>query len=819
MKNLLLLFFLVFTEICVAQITGKVIDQNGEAVPFVNIYLKNTYVGTTSNTEGVYQLDYENTGETTVVFKFLGFKTLEKQVNITSFPYELNVTLEEETTSLNEVIVRSWENPAMRVIRKAIEYRKQNLEKIEAYTADFYSRGLWKIQNAPEKILGQEVGDLGGGLDSTRSGIIYLSETISKIKYQKPDNFYENITASKVSGQDNGFSVNSAEEADFNFYENTININTDLISPIANYALNYYEYKLEGIFYDENQKLINKIEVLPKRVNDPVFSGYIYIVEDDWEIYGVELKTTGKAVKIPPLNDLIFKQNYSYNPTEDFWVKLSQTIDFDWKIFGISGDGRFTASYSNYEFHPRFDEKTFTKEILKVERDANKKDSLYWEEVRPVPLTLEEQEDYTKKDSIQERKNSKVYKDSIDQVNNKFKLTSPIFGYTHQNSHQNNYWGFSGPIGGIHYNTVQGWKGNVDVFYRQDNEEKKTYWRSSVNLDYGLSEERFRAYATFFKKFNNFSKPYLSISSGVKKEEYNDTDALPLLINDITTLFFQRNYLKLYEKVFTEVAYSQEVVNGVRMSGQLSYEKRNPLFNNEDYVIIPHDDKVFTSNNPLAPNDFTNAAIEEHQLAKFTFGSRINFGQEYLNYPDEKYNIPSDKFPTLFVNYEKGFASNNTNYHYDLLKIAATQQLDFKNKGDFDYFISAGKFFGADRISFVDYQHFRGNQTRLNLNSDSRRFNLLPYYALSTNQEYAQLHAEHSFDGWVLGKIPLVRKLNFNLVLGYHGLATTHNQAYNEINIGLKNIGIGKFRFLRVDYVKPYFGGWQDGAFVFGFSL
>ena len=135
----------------------------------------------------------------------------------------------------------------------------------------------WK--NAPEKILGQEVGDLGGGLDSTRSGVIYLSETISKLDFKSPDKLKEKIIASKVSGDDNGFSFNNASDVDYNFYNNTIEIGNQLVSPVSEFAFNYYRYNLEGVFYDDRGNLINKIRVTPKRENDRVFSGLVYIIE------------------------------------------------------------------------------------------------------------------------------------------------------------------------------------------------------------------------------------------------------------------------------------------------------------------------------------------------------------------------------------------------------------------------------------------------------------------------------------------------------------------------------------------------------------
>ena len=207
LKITLILFCITFFS--QAQITGKITDEKNVPLPFVNIYLEDSYKGTTSNDEGVYELNIDKTGKYTIVFQYLGFKTVKKEVNITSFPFQLDILLQEDTESLEEVVVSSKENPAHRIIKLAIANRNKNLEKTLNFTADFYSRGIYRIKDAPEKILGFELGDLGGGLDSTRSGVIYLSETISKITKNKKE-FKEKIIASKVSGDDNGFSFNQA---------------------------------------------------------------------------------------------------------------------------------------------------------------------------------------------------------------------------------------------------------------------------------------------------------------------------------------------------------------------------------------------------------------------------------------------------------------------------------------------------------------------------------------------------------------------------------------------------------------------------------
>ena len=77
----------------------------------------------------------------------------------------------------------------------------------------------------------------------------------------------------------------------------------------------------EGVFY-EGAALINKIRVIPKRSKDRVWSGTIYIVEDAWEFYGAELTTTGEAIQLPFIKELVFKQNFTFDNTQNFWVKI-----------------------------------------------------------------------------------------------------------------------------------------------------------------------------------------------------------------------------------------------------------------------------------------------------------------------------------------------------------------------------------------------------------------------------------------------------------------------------------------------------------------
>ena len=176
--RLLPLFLFFFSVIGFSQVKGTITDSKKNPLSFVSIYLDGTVTGTTSNEAGSYVLPLKKTGSYTIVYQFLGYKTAKKKVDISSFPYELDMVLEEESISLSGIFISTKENPANEIIRQVIENKEENTDKFKTYTAKFYSRGLYKIKDAPEKFLGQALGDFGGGLDSTRSGIIYLSETI-----------------------------------------------------------------------------------------------------------------------------------------------------------------------------------------------------------------------------------------------------------------------------------------------------------------------------------------------------------------------------------------------------------------------------------------------------------------------------------------------------------------------------------------------------------------------------------------------------------------------------------------------------------------
>jgi len=819
MNKFFQILFLLITTIVQSQITGIVKDTSGQPLPYVNIFIENTYKGTTSNEDGYFELNISKTGNHTVVFQFLGYKTLQKKLEISQFPHAIDVVLEEENINLNEVVIDAKENPANQIIKAAIAKRQLHLEKLNAYTADFYSKGIIRIVDAPENFMGQDVGDFDGALDSTRTGILYLSETMSKIKYLKPE-LFESVTASKVSGNSTGISFNSAMDVDFNLYNNTVNINNDIISPIADYAFNYYKYKLEGEFYDDEGHLIHKINIIPKRENDRVFSGSIYIVEDTWALYGIDIQVKGSQIQVLPADTIRIRQNLTYDKSEDQWLVRAQTIDFDYSFLGFKGDGSFVANYTNYILDPESTDRNNKNEILVFEKDANKKEVEFWNNKRPVPLTTEELKDYIRRDSLETLRSSKTYLDSIDTENNKFKIINLLTGYSFKNSFKKRSFRISGPLEGVHFNTVQGYNVSLDANFTKRYNNYKNFVSIDGDLNYSVETKRLRGTLGGRYKFNAINNATAWANFGAKTQQFNRSNPISNLHNDISSLFFENNFMKIYDKQFAEIGYAQEIFNGLRFSSQIAYENRKVLFNTSDEVINPQDNIKYTSNNPLAPNDFGSAPFTNHDLILLDLGIGIRFGEKYMSYPDLKFNISNSDYPQLYFNYSKGFSASVSDYNFDHFNVRLRQNINLKTTGILKYNLSTGTFFENKDLAFTDYKHFNGNLTHVNTKGNYlSSFKNMGYYDFSTSNNYFEYHLEHDFKGYILGKIPWVNTLNLNLVIGAHGIGIKNESPYKEFNIGLGNIGWKKYRFLRVDYVRSYVNGAIDDALMFGLSF
>ncbi|TAD96344.1 MAG: carboxypeptidase-like regulatory domain-containing protein [Bacteroidetes bacterium] len=819
MKTYLFLLFacLLTFSAQAAKIFGMVKDENRKPMPFLTIFAENAEkkgFGTTTNVEGNYFLELPN-GIYTLSFRFVGYKTLQKQIEIKDSNISLDIDMEIEVMELKEVEIKSnQQDIAYEIIKNAQKKRLFYLNQIEKFACQVYIKGINRIKNSQAKIMGRDLTDIAGiKKDSSGkvSGVVYLSETVSKLFYMLPDRKKEFVISSKVSGKSNALSWNSALDFSINFYENNYFdkqfMSRPMISPISETALFHYNYQFMGTFKEKDIE-INKIKVIPKRKGSPLYSGFLYIQENSWRIQSVDLVIT-KDAGVEFLDSLKIKQVF-VPITPEIWLIGTQSSEFDWvaPIFDVKGSGNFVGAYSDYNLKPKFDTKFFDREISKITDDANKKDSLYWEKNRPIPLSKEEINDYREKDSIFVIRESKEFKDSLDQKNNKFKLSNLLFGYTYRNSYKNLNFNIGSPINNLQLNTVEGYNLNINLSVSSRDREKNTYTLFENDLRYGFLSERFYYKAKFFHVFNGINRRYLEVSGGNFIAQFNGQNPISFLQNNFYTYFLEENYLKIYEKAFAKIEVGQQILNGWTVNASLEWSRRsnlkNALLPNKRSYFLEHSNKYFTSNNPQKPfsvpenkdyeplnyeSDQINFEAQNALIAEIRM--RIDFAQKYESRPNLRVLIPS-RYPKLLLIYRKALGETP---NFDFLKVGITDDLPLGQIGLTNYQATFGTFLNKKNVPFMDFAHFNTTKTIFSNQMLNSFFNL-PYYQFSTTDDFFEGHLEHHFKGFLTNRIPFLRKLAWHLVAGTHWLYTPVSKEYGEFTVGFENM----FKIFRLDY-------------------
>jgi len=437
-----------------------------------------------------------------------------------------------------------------------------------------------------------------------------------------------------------------------------------------------------------------------------------------------------------------------------------------------------------------------TGEMLHVEDDANKKDSIYWAEMRPVPLTQEEVIDYQIKDSIQVIRESKPFLDSVDKKTNRFKPIDIIFGYDHVNRYKKRTISFSPLIQNVQYNTVQGLVLGTELDIQKRYETEKRFYKTLV-ASYGFSDKRLNGGLKLLYEFHPKNFTHAAIEGGRKTVQFSDKNPISPLVNTIYTLLAESNYMKLYQKDFLKLSYNSELANGIYMRSFLEYSDRSPLMNTAGFVLFPaaKNFKVYSSNDPLDPMQDSTTSFSKNQAVELRLNLRLRYKQRYITRPDEKWVFGS-KYPTLHLEYRKGINSAlGSDVNYDLVKASVTDRMNFKLLGRATYLVSAGKFINNKKMKLMDHYHFSGNKTILS-NFDFSDFQLLDYYTYSTQDYFIEAHYEHDFAGFILNKFPLLRKLKVNELAGIHYLYTEKIQNYFEVFLGIEKLNLARIDFV-----------------------
>ncbi|QEM08677.1 DUF5686 and carboxypeptidase regulatory-like domain-containing protein [Mucilaginibacter rubeus] len=821
MRKYILLLIIAFSVITASAqqslLTGKITDKNGQVIPFVSIYIRNSTYGTTANENGVYQFKL-NPGTYNVIYRYVGYTEKIEQVTIADHDQEHNVQMADEQFSTERVseTYRKNRDAADTIIKQVIKKRKYYMEEATSFSCAVYVKGVQKLLSVPKSLIGQEV-QRTLDLDSNGRGILYQSESLSEYNFQKPDKIREITIANRMAGQNTAFGYKKASDLQANFYENVFIIpglaSRGFVSPVAAYGPRFYNYKLLGTSV-ENGHTIDKIRITPKHSHGQYFQGDIYIVEGDWRIYSVDFFIDNKVSNLNLVDTLNIRQQY-IAITDSVWMPASTQYNFKGAVLGFKFGGYYAAVYNNYKINPTFPDGFFTGEILKIDTVANSKKPEYWENARPIPLTAYETRDYKKKDAFEEYKKTDRYLDSLQHHKNHINYPGYlIFGYAASNKSARDSLYIYPFIQTFYYNTVEGFGINAKVSYIRTYDDFHSLTITPA-VRYGFSNKIFSANvaAEYLNDPFHAAKFYADFGSDVL--DLNNVGTRSLYFNTLSTLLSENNYVKYYRSHYGDFGYQREVVNGVLLKGGLSYSSRSQLYNTSFSKIKDIKDREFTSNNPLAPPgtpaDDHSFLFPDNQALVFNASALFTFDQRYETRPTGKFNLPS-RYPMVKVNYRKGFKNIfGSDVDYDFASVDVSQDhIQVGLSGYSSFKISGGGFFNNKKLYYMDYNHFLGNQGTTFDPTYVGSFHFLPFYTYSTNGAFLEAHYQHNFAGSLFNHIPFLRKAKLEEIIGANYLTTKNNRNYREFYIGVQRL------IFRVDYGISYAG---NQKYIQGFRI
>lgn len=814
-KSILFLFVFFANTSSAQKIYGTVFSDRGDLLPYASVTIKGTSIGASANNKAKFSFSV-SPGTYTVVCQHIGYTKQEKTVTIKNNDEELTFIIAEQQLDMTEVVVKSGEDPAYAIIREAIKKRNFYSEQVKNFECELYTKDLMKLRNLPKRILGRKIEDKDVkdmGLDSSRKGIIYLAESVAKVYIKQPDKFKMEILSSRVSGSDGfGFTFPTF----ISLYQNNVSIFLDrlnprgFVSPIADAALSMYRYKYLGSFYEDGKE-INSIQVIPRRTYEPVFSGTINITDGDWRIHSLDLSLT-KTSQLEIVDTLRITQIH-VPVGNDVWRVKNQYIHFNFKQFGIDAIGNFVSVYSDYKIEPVFAKNRFNNVIINYDTASTKKTVAYWDSTRPVPLEPEEQMDYLVKDSIfQVTKDSVLSRSSVDSMNKnrpKLKVYDIFWKGLHRTRYAtngNHNWGVEALAQGLEYNTAEGLVVSFNPYYNHYFKKLKTNLSFEPNLRYGFSNKHLNAWANLYLRTRDWEtdkkirRQTLTISGGKRVSQFNKSNPITAISNSINTLFWGDNFMKTYENYFATINFNKRYESGLRFNVNVLYEDRIPLYNTTDFTVFKSDTINITPNYPY---EKMSSQFTPHQAFIMSVDVSIKPGQRYIQFPNRKMSLGSN-YPTFSLNYTKGIQNIfGSDVNFDKWQLSIHDDKNFRLAGLLKYRIGIGGFLNSKKVFIQDFQHFSGNRsTRASEYVNS--YQLARYYANSAdNSFYTFGHLEHHFNGLLTNKIPLFKRLNWNLVGGGNGFYVDNKNNYVEVFVGLENI----LKVFRVDYVAGYFNG------------
>lgn len=789
-----LLIIITVSGSCYAQsISGTVVDENGFGIPYANIYINELATGTSTDFDGVFYLGLRIEGEYSVVISAIGYEPKTISANISEpIDFEIFATLEENTVQMEEIVVRSnKKDPAYGIIKKVIDAKDKYINAVGTSERNIYLKSIETLDITEKKsnVIEEEkqFNKDGSPIDPLEEMQKKLDAEMNKINmvemqltlyHQAPKSYKEIRNAFTVYGRSESLFIPNLSEIDFSFYRNLVRLkgisDVPIISPISNTAILSYKYKLIEATVEDDGQLVYKIKVIPRKKGNATVSGMIYINEGLWNINRLELEMRKGAPKF--YDKFKFKQTYTQE--DSVWIISRQEFDYETKIGGRKNFvGNTVIKVEDFKKNVVFEPKFFGNEISVLTKEALERDSSYWEESRPEPLTNEQKKLVAYQDSVQAWITSDKYLDSLDNDYNRIDLLDVAWDGVGFRNHRKKSQLWIGPIPSLaDFKIIGGWRvGPFATFFKRFEDGRML--RSSTRVSVGLQNKDVQGYYRIWTRVDPHKLLDFSFEVGRDFESINFNDAI---INQLrSSNYFLNDRIEFGSRV--------EIFNGLYFGLNVSHNNRQSAdrFRTATFITEIIDDQPAQEFEPYE------ALISELRLS-------YTPQQRYMTEPTRKVILGS-KYPTFHMKYEKGWNGLlGSDIDFDRIELEIEQDIVLGTIGTSKYNIRLGDFLNTNDVRFVDVKRF--NQSNPIWQEDPLyNFNALDT-ALTTTNFYFEGHYIHHFNGALVNNIPLVKLLRVQAVAGAGLLWVDEAKIrHEELFAGLeRTFKLGARRRLRV---------------------
>jgi hypothetical protein len=791
----LILLFIMFGTTTFAQQTkvyGRVTDsKTGEILPFVKIKFYDSKIGTISDSLGNYVLEsYYATDSIQIYFAGYAKKIIKVKKDVAQ---EINIKLESVTVEIDEVVARAPDElPSTRLHKRVIKHKDiNNKEKLDAFEYELYNKIQFDINNIGDKFgnnpLVKRLDMVMKYLDSTDNGKSYLpfllSESISNFYFKNnPKKKREVISASKISGVDN-FQINQIlgdMYLDMNIYENNLVLfERSFISPVSNFARNFYRFYLEDSTFIGKQWCY-KLRFVPKRTGDLTLEGEMWIHDTTYAVKQVSAKISPGA-NINYVQDLYFEQEFN-QVEKEVWMLTKEKLIIDLKltkksqVYGFFA--RKTSTRKDYVINKKREDE-FYKANSTVEYldSAQIRDDNYWIKHRHVPLSSQESGIENMIDSLE---NTSMFK-SLKSLS--YLATT---GYV--------------PIGKLEignaftligFNQIE--KFRLGLALRTSNKFSRRI-ELGGKVFYGFADQQFKY--GFKVRWNVTQK-----KRGLLTAYYNhDFEQIGLSPSASATGSSFNSFL--VNGPLDKLTFISKV--GINFEKDIKKDLITFAgFEWKEYVPIGL--AVFQRYDA----DSNVIDLSKVQSAEITARILWTKDEEFISGAFDRTPLRS-KYPVFSLQGIFGVKGVlGSDFSYQKLEFSMTHNRNVGVWGYLKYGFNAGYVFGTVAYPFLKVHE--GNQSYWLLTS---AFNKLNYFEF-VSDKYIGGFIEHHWEGLFFDRLPLIKKLKWRLVssgrMAYGMLSDRHgeemiipnfirrfgNVPYLETSVGIENM----FKFFRVDLV------------------